>query len=72
MDVDLVIKRELSLVASRGKRPTSFGLALGMMAEGRIQTAPLITHRFALAEWQAAFAAAESPGTKVLLRMQSP
>ena len=69
LDVDAIINRELSLVASRGKRPTSFRLALEMLGAGSIDTARLITHRFAFADWQAAVEAAESPGTKVLLRM---
>ena len=68
-DVDLVITRELSLVASRGKRPTSFRLALELLGASRIETGRLITHRFRLADWQAALVAAESPGTKVVLRM---
>jgi threonine dehydrogenase-like Zn-dependent dehydrogenase len=69
LDLDLVINREQSMVAARGKRPTSFAQALELMADGRVDPARLITHRFKLGEWRAAFATAEQSGTKVVLEM---
>lgn len=68
-DLDLLINHELSLVASRGKRPTSFRIALELMGSRRVDPARLITHRFPLLEWQAAFTAAESSGTKVVIQV---
>jgi L-iditol 2-dehydrogenase len=69
VDLDLVINRELTLAASRGKRPTSFRLALALLEGNQVDPARLITHRFPLAEWSAAFEAAEGPGTKVVMQM---
>ena len=69
LDVDRFINRELSLVASRGKRPTSFRLALELLGSGQVDTTRLITHRFPFDDWRDAVAAAGRPGTKVLLRM---
>jgi L-iditol 2-dehydrogenase len=67
LDLDLAINKELTLVTSRGKRPTCFRMALELSGEGRVNPAALITHRFPLSEWQAAFAAAEQRGAKVVL-----
>lgn len=69
VDLDTIVNRELAIVASRGKRPTSFRLALEFMASGAIDPGRLITHRFALPQWEQAFRAAEGPGAKVLLLM---
>jgi L-iditol 2-dehydrogenase len=69
LDLDLVINKELTLVTSRGKRPTCFRIALDLLSQGRVNTAALVTHRFPLSEWQAAFAAAEQRGSKVTLLM---
>lgn len=69
LDLDTFINRELSLVASRGKRPTCFRIALQLMGDGRVESVSLITHRFPLTAWRAAFEAGERHGTKVLLEM---
>lgn len=69
LDLDTLVNRELTLVASRGKRPTSFLIALDLLRDGRVEPGRLITHRFPLDAWEAAFAAAEAPGAKVLLEM---
>jgi len=67
VDLDLVVNRELTLVASRGKRPTCFRIALDLVESRRVTPGPLISHRFALADWAAAFETAARPGTKVVL-----
>lgn len=67
LDLDLLINKEISLLGSRGKRHSCWPIALELLATGRVNTEALITHRFHLDEWQAAFNAAQSKGTKVLL-----
>ncbi len=57
---------ELSLIGSRGKRPSSFRRAVQLLGEGRVDTARLITHSFPLAAWEEALEIAAHPGTKVV------
>jgi L-iditol 2-dehydrogenase len=71
VDADRVINSELSLIASRGKRPESFRLALGLMCDKRVDTARLVTHMFPLEQWDAALAVAERSGTKVVFDLTS-
>jgi L-iditol 2-dehydrogenase len=70
VDLDRAIDRELALIASRGKRPTSFEIALELMGSRQIDPGRLITHRYPLEAWSRAFAAAEGIGAKVVLEMQ--
>jgi threonine dehydrogenase-like Zn-dependent dehydrogenase len=63
---ELVVKGELSLIGSRGKRPSSFRRAVQLLGDGRVDTARLITHRFPLAAWEEALEVAARPGTKVV------
>ena len=67
MDFDAIVNRELTVIASRGKRPTSFRTALDLIEHRQVTLEPLITHRFPLAAWEAAFATAARSGTKVVL-----
>jgi L-iditol 2-dehydrogenase len=69
LDLDLLINKEVSVLASRGKRHSCWPLALEMMADGRVNAGALITHRFPLSAWQEAFAAAGQKGAKVVLEM---
>jgi 2-desacetyl-2-hydroxyethyl bacteriochlorophyllide A dehydrogenase len=66
IDADKIINAELSLIASRGKRPSSFRIALDLLRDRRVNTSKLVTHRFALAAWQDALAVAGRSGTKVV------
>ena len=69
LELDPFVHRELTLVASRGKRPSCFRMALVLVAGGRVTPGPLVTHRFALGDWEAAFETAGRPGTKVVLEI---
>jgi L-iditol 2-dehydrogenase len=69
LDLDAIVNRELSLIASRGKRPTSFRIALELIASRQVVLEPLITHRYRLEAWEAAFAMAARPGTKVVVEL---
>lgn len=65
MDIDLtpVWHQEVNLIGAvghdvvtwQGERISTFDLALRWMAEGKIQTAPLLTHRFPLSDYRRAF-----------------
>ena len=67
VDLDAVVNRELTIVASRGKRPSSFRTALALLTDRRIRLDPLITDRVPLDRWEDAFAIAERPGHKVVV-----
>lgn len=69
IDLNLVVQQEVAIVASRGKRPSSFRLALDLLASGAVQTAPLISHRLPLDRWEEAFDVAGRSGTKVVIVM---
>lgn len=69
LDLDHVVSHELALIASRGKRPTSFRVAIELLQTGQVTPAPLVTHRFALDRWEEAFETAGRSGTKVVLEI---
>lgn len=69
MDLDLVVQRELAIVASRGKRPSCFTIALDLLDAGRVRPGPLISHRFPLERWDEAFETAGRSGTKVVVEL---
>jgi L-iditol 2-dehydrogenase len=69
LDLDTVVSRELALIASRGKRPSSFRAAIELLASGRVTPGPLVTHRFGLDRWAEAFETAGRSGTKVVLEI---
>ena len=72
LDLDTIVSHELALIASRGKRPTCFRIAIDLLESGRVTPGPLITHRFALDQWQEAFEVAGRSGTKVVLEIGGP
>ncbi|NOX62256.1 MAG: zinc-binding dehydrogenase [Chloroflexi bacterium] len=57
-EVDLIGAIGHDIVTWQGERVSTFDLALRWMAEGRIRTAPLLTHRFPLEAYRQAFATA--------------
>lgn len=68
IDYALLTAREIGLIGTFGHRWESWESALRLIADGKVRTAPLITHRFPLDEWEEAFRVAESQeGIKVLL-----
>lgn len=69
LDLDTVCYKELTLTGTNATVPTAWPRALRLLETGQIQTSPLITHRFALSEWEDALLAARSKaGIKVSLR----
>lgn len=67
LDLDLLINKEVSLLASRGKRHSCWPTTLDLLGKGRVNTEALITHRYSLTDWETAFTTARASGTKVLL-----
>jgi L-iditol 2-dehydrogenase len=55
LDLRQLVEQELSVVGSRGKRPVSYTTALRLVAEGRVQLEPLVTHRLPLESWADGF-----------------
>ncbi len=69
LDLDFLINKEVLLLASRGKRHSCWPIALDLLARGQVNTEVLITHRYPLTEWEAAFVKAQERGVKVLLNI---
>jgi L-iditol 2-dehydrogenase len=68
-DLDQLCYKELLVTGSNASVPSAWLKALRLMEMGVVRTAPLITHRFDVTDWEAAFAAFESKsGVKTLLR----
>ncbi len=67
-DLDQVCLKELRVTGSNASIPSAWRTALRLLAEGRVQTAPLISDVFPLAGWDEAFARFERrEGVKVML-----
>ncbi len=61
--------KECFVTGSHGSTPRQHALAVDLLATGKVRTAPLITHRFPLAEIKAGFAAMEGrSGMKVIIK----
>ena len=54
-DLDQICYKELTVTGSNASVPSSWTRALRLMAAGTVRTAPLISHRFPVSEWQRAF-----------------
>jgi L-iditol 2-dehydrogenase len=52
VDIEQVINRELEVLGSRGKRPSSYRTALRLMEGGRVDLASLVQARLPLESWQ--------------------
>ena len=67
-DLNQVCYKELLVTGSNASVPEAWDKALKLMASGVVQTAPLITHRFTVSEWEQAFEVfGAKTGVKTLL-----
>jgi len=55
INLDEILEKELDVFGSWGTVWTSWRLTLGLLASGKIQTAPLITTRLGLDDWEHGF-----------------
>lgn len=69
IDIDLLVNKEITLLASRGKRHRCWDPILNLLAEGRVNSEALVTHRFTLDQWAEALDTAQQRGTKVLFQI---
>jgi L-iditol 2-dehydrogenase len=68
-DLDQLCYRELIATGSNASVPSAWIKALRLLETGIVKTAPLITHRYDITEWEAAFATFEDKsGVKTILR----
>jgi L-iditol 2-dehydrogenase len=68
-DLDQLCYKELIATGSNASTPAAWSRAIQLMADGAVKTDPLITHRFDVTEWEAAFDNFErKKGVKNLLR----
>ena len=68
-DLDQVCYKELTVTGSNASTPESWVRAVRLMEQGAVQTKPLITHAFALADWEQAFDTfRQRSGVKALFR----
>jgi len=68
VDLDQAITKELTILPSFTYRHGTWKRALKLLEEGTIRTAPLVSRRFPLTQWKAAFDAVRSrQGIKCLL-----
>ena len=67
-NLNRLVNNEIVLRGSYGQRNWNWDRALDMMERKKLNTAPLITHRFGFKDWEKGFTAAENQdGIKVLL-----
>lgn len=67
-DQDQVCYKELSVTGSNASVPSAWLRALKLMADGKVQTRPLVSAVFPLTEWQRAFTSFErKEGVKVVI-----
>ena len=65
---DLIAYKELRVTGSLGQRWTSWQRALALMAQGQVDTRPLVSHVLPLTEWREAFRLfEEKQGLKIVL-----
>lgn len=68
-EMDQVCFKELSVTGSNASTSSAWDKAIRLMAEGKVQTGPLITGIFDVTDWRKAFDAFESrSGVKTLLK----
>jgi L-iditol 2-dehydrogenase len=68
-DLDQLCYKEIVATGSNASVPSAWLKAVRLIGDGIVQTAPLITHRFPVNEWEAAFATFEDrAGVKAILK----
>lgn len=68
IEYSLLTARQISLIGIFGHKWTSWETALKLISQGKIQTAPLITHNFGIDNWEEAFSVAEKQeGIKIII-----
>lgn len=58
-DLDQLCFKEIVATGSNASVPSAWSKAVTLIGSGKVQTKPLITHRFPVTEWEAAFATFE-------------
>ena len=74
LPADLLVNNDLTLAASFGYTSAAWSRVVQLLDAGRIQPGRIVTHRFALDDYAAAFAAlagADGPRGKVMLEITS-
>ncbi|MDX6539175.1 MAG: L-iditol 2-dehydrogenase, partial [Gaiellales bacterium] len=74
LPADLLVNNDLTLAASFGYTSAAWSRVVQLLDAGRIQPGRIVTHRFALADYPAAFSAlarADGPRGKVMLEITS-
>jgi L-iditol 2-dehydrogenase len=67
-DLDQVCYKELAVTGSNASVPSAWARAVALLADGKVQTRPLISHTFPLSEWRQAFDLFEQrSGVKMVL-----
>ena len=67
---DQMVSKAVSLFFCYSSVDSDWEKALGFLAEEKVQTLPLITHRFALEQWKDAFDALAQPRNSVLCSLE--
>ncbi|MFN8500134.1 MAG: zinc-binding dehydrogenase [Anaerolineae bacterium] len=71
-DLNQICYKELRVTGSNASVPSAWDRALRLMATGQVQTAPLISHVFALDDWRQAFDTFERrEGVKLIFRPEA-
>lgn len=68
LDADVIVNRELSVLGSRGKKPSSYRTALALMAQGLVRPEDVVGAELALTEWREGIELV-AQGTKVIFRI---
>ena len=74
LPADLLVNNDLTVTASFGYTTAAWSSLVGLLASGAASPGRIVTHRYPLAEFEAAFAALESPTGargKILLEVSS-
>lgn len=68
-DLDQLCYKELIVTGSNASIPSAWNRAIQLMESGLVKTAPLITHRFPVTDWEQAFATFDDrEGVKALIK----